>query len=238
VISYGTEVTPTGILISSSQEEEDGYIQYVNTAIQGTITGTKQTYKDVVQVEVPGTVSCTTVSVSSGDVSGTIAVPQVTPRRRKTVAATVTVEVLTTPTNTASIAYNLGSISCSVTSTNTSLTVGPGSTVTIGTTAVVSDTGYVQNFGASARIQTYPGCYLTSSSSEGAVSYITSSQPVASGNIISRDETNSTRQTKCIGTGSTSDTGYNTTGVIKRNSRLIVTDLDGNTYYEVITWSV
>ena len=238
VISYGTEVTPTGTLISSSQEEEDGYIQYVNTAIQGTITGTKQTYKDVVQVEVPGTVSCTTVSVTSGGVSGTIAVPQVTPRKRKTIAATVTVEVLTTPTNTASIAYDLGSISCSVTSTNTSLTVGPGSTVTVGTTAVVSDTGYVQNFGASARIQTYPGCYLTTSSSTGEVSYITSSQPVASGNTISRVNTNSTRQTKCIGTGSTSATGYNTTGVIRRNSRPIVTDLDGNTYYEVVTWSV
>ena len=238
VISYGTEVIPTGTLISSSQEEEDGYIQYINTAIQGTITGTKQTYKDVVQVEVPGTVSCTTVSVSSGGVSGTIAVPQVTPRKRKTIAATVTVEVLTTPTNTASIAYDLGSISCSVTSTNTSLTVGPGSTLTVGTTAVVSDTGYVQNFGASARIQTYPGCYLTTSSSTGLVSYITSSQPVASGNIISRNNTNSTRQTKCIGTGSTSATGYSTTGVIRRNSRLIVTDLDGNTYYEVITWSV
>ena len=238
VISYGTEVTPTGTIISSSQEEEDGYIQYVNTAIQGTITGTKQTYKDVVQVEVPGTVSCTAVSVSSGGVSGTIAVPQVTPRKRKTIAATVTVEVLTTPTNTASIAYDLGSISCSVTSTNTSLTVGPGSTVTVGTTSVVSDTGYVQNFGASARIQTYPGCYLTTSSSTGLVSYITSSQPVANGNVISRVETDSTRQTKCIGTGSTSATGYSTTGVIRRNSRLIVTALDGTTYYEVITWSV
>ena len=238
VRSRGTPVTPTGVLVAESETNSNGYITYEKTALQGTITGIKQTYKDVVQVEVPGTVSCTTVSVSSGGVSGTIAVPLVTPRKRKTIAATVTVEVLTTPTNTASIAYDLGSISCSVTSTNTSLTVGPGSTVTVGTTAVVSDTGYVQNFGASARIQTYPGCHLTTSSSTGEVSYITSSQPVASGNIISRDNTNSTRQTKCIGTGSTSATGYNTTGVIRRNSRPIVTDLDGNTYYEVVTWSV
>jgi hypothetical protein len=32
--------------------------------------------------------------------------------------------------------------------------------------------------------------------------------------------------------------GYSTTGIIKRNSRPIITDLNGTTYYEVITWSV
>jgi hypothetical protein len=239
VISYGTEVVPTGELIASSQTEEDGYVQYINTAIQGSnITGTKQTYKDVVQVEVPGEVECTTVSVSSGGESGTIAVPKVVPRKRKTIAATVTVEILTTPTNTASVAYDLGEISCSVTSTNVSLTEGPGSTVTIGTNAVVSDTGFVKNFGASARISTYPGCYLTSASSSGTVSYITSSQPVASGNTITREESTSNRSTECIGTGSTSLTGYLETGVVQRKSRPVLTALNGTTYYEVITWSV
>jgi hypothetical protein len=238
VISYGTEVVPPGELIASSETQEDGYVQYINTAIQGQITGTKQTYKDVVQVEVPGEVQCSTVSVSSGGESGTIAVPKVAPRKRKTIAATVTVEILTTPTNTASVAYDLGEISCSVTSTNVSLTEGPGSTVTIGTNAVVSDTGFVKNFGASARISTYPGCYLTSASSSGTVSYITSSQPVASGNTITRDESTSSRETECIGTGSTSLTGYLETGVVQRKSRPVLTALNGTTYYEVITWSV
>ena len=238
VISYGTEVVPPGELIASSETQEDGYVQYINTAIQGQITGTKQTYKDVVQVEVPGEVQCSTVSVSSGGESGTIAVPKVAPRKRKTIAATVTVEILTTPTNTASVAYDLGEISCSVTSTNVSLTEGPGSTVTIGTNAVVSDTGFVKNFGASARISTYPGCYLTSASSSGTVSYITSSQPVASGNTIIREESTSSRETECIGTGSTSLTGYLETGVVQRKSRPVLTALNGTTYYEVITWEV
>jgi len=238
VISYGTEVVPPGELIASSETQEDGYVQYINTAIQGQITGTKQTYKDVVQVEVPGEVQCSTVSVSSGGESGTIAVPKVAPRKRKTIAATVTVEILTTPTNTASVAYDLGEISCSVTSTNVSLTEGPGSTVTIGTNAVVSDTGFVKNFGASARISTYPGCYLTSASSSGTVSYITSSQPVASGNTITREESTSNRSTECIGTGSTSLTGYLETGVVQRKSRPVLTALNGTTYYEVITWEV
>jgi hypothetical protein len=165
-------------------------------------------------------------------------VPEVVPRKRKTIAATVTVEILTTPTNTASVAYDLGEISCSVTSTNVSLTEGPGSTVTIGTNAVVSDTGFVKNFGASARISTYPGCYLTSSRSSGEVSYTTSSQPVASGNTITRNESTSSRETECIGTGSTSLTGYSETGVVQRKSRPVLTALNGTTYYEVITWEV
>jgi hypothetical protein len=238
VRSFGTPVTPTGVLVAESETESDGYITYEKTAIQGTITGEKQTYLDVVDVEVPGTVQCTTVSVSSGGVSGTLAVPLVTPRRNKKVSATVTVEITTSPPNTASLAYDLGQISCSVTTTNVSLSVGPGSTVTVGTNAVVSDTGYVQNFGASANIGVYPGCYLTAGGSNGTVSYITSSQPVASGNTIYRQEASSSRNTSCTGTGSSSAEGYSETGIISRKSRPILTTLDGTTYYEVVTWSV
>ena len=119
-----------------------------------------------------------------------------------------------------------------------SLSRGPGPTVTVGTTAIVSQTGFTQNFGASARIQTYPGCFLTNSSSTGTISYISSSTPRAAGSGIVTDNFSSDRQTKCVGTGSTSATGYNTTGIIKRNSRPIITALDGTTFFEVITWSV
>ena len=237
-VSYGTEVVPTGVPIFQSETQENGYIQFTNTCIQGTIEEVKQTYKDVVQVEVPGTVKCTKVLVTSGAITGHIAVPEVTPRRRKTIAAQVTVQVLSTPPDTASVAYDLGAISCSVTSTNVSLTRGPGPTVTAGTTAIVTGTGFTQNFGASARIQTYPGCYLTQVSETGTVTYTTSETPRAAGSGIVYDTFDSDRQTKCIGTGSTSATGYNTTGIIKRNSRAIVTALDGVTYYEVITWSI
>ena len=240
VVSYGTEVVPSGVPIFKSETQEDGYIQFTNTCIQGTITETKQTYKDVVQVEVPGEVLCTTTNVSSGGVSGSIAIPEVTPRRRKTIAATVTVAVTTTPTNTASVAFDLGAISCSVTSTNVSLSRGPGNTVTVtgGEGNSLSETGFTQSFGASARVSTYPGCFLTSSSSSGSIDYVASQVLVASGATISVTETNSSRDTECIGTGSTSEEGYATTGIIKRNSRPILTDLNGVTYFEVITWSV
>ena len=239
VRSLGTEVTPTGVLVAESETESDGYITYEKTAIQGTITGTKQTYKDVVGVDVPGTVTCTFVSVSSGGSSGSVAVPQVTPRRSKQVSATVTVAIVTTPTNTATLAYNLGDISCSVTSTQASERIGPGATVFVGSeTNNQSSTGYVKSFSTSARIQTYPGCYLQSSSSTGSVSYTAVSTPVANDNVISFVDTNSSTISRCTGTGSTSASGYQTTGVLKRSSRPILTTLDGTTYYEEITWSV
>jgi len=244
IISTGTAVSPSGTLISSSQTGKQGYSTFTRTAIQvespATITGVKQTYKDVVQVDVPGEVKCTTIDVGSGGVSGTIAAPEVTPRRRKTIAAQVTVEVTNTPPDTASVAFNLGDISCSVTSTNVSLTRAPGNEVTTTGSSTITARGFTQNFGASARIQTYPGCFLTTSSSEGEILYATSNTKVlnAGGNIITSEVISSNRQTKCVGTGSTSKSGYSETGIIKRNSRSIVTDLDGVTYYEVITWSI
>ena len=244
IVSTGTAVVPSGTLIFSSQTEKQGYSTFTRTAIQvespATITGVKQTYKDVVQVEVPGEVRCTSTSVSSGGVGGAIAVPTVTPRRRKTIAATVTVEVTNSPPDTAKVAFDLGAISCSVTSTNASLSRGPGNTVTVsgGEGNTTSETGFTQNFGASARVSTFPGCFLTSTQSSGGIGYITAQVPFASGASIGVNIANSSRQTRCIGTGSTSATGYNTTGVIKRNSRPILTALDGTTFFEVITWSV
>ena len=240
IVSTGIAVVPTGTLIFSSQTEKQGYSTFTNTCIQGTITGTKQTYKDVVQVEVPGEVTCSAASVASGDVSGSIAVPLVTPRRRKTIAATVTVEVLTTPPDTAEVAFDLGAISCSVTSTNASLSRGPGNTATVsgGEGNTSSFTGINQNFGASARVSTYPGCFLVSAGSSGNIAYTAAQVAFASGASIGFSEVASNRQTRCIGSGSISAEGYNTTGVIKRNSRPILTALDGTTFFEVITWSV
>jgi hypothetical protein len=238
-ISYGIKVTPSGVPIFESETQEDGYVKFTVTCIQGTIVEQKTTYKDVVQVDVPGEVDCTNVSVSSGAASGDIAVPKVTPRKRKSVGATVTIEVTNDPPDTASVAYDLGEISCSVTSTNVSLTRGPGTTATtMSGNNTMSLTGFTQNFGASARIQTYPGCFLTSASSSGSIDYTTAETPKASGNTLVMEIDTSSRNTTCAGTGATSKVGYVETGIIKRNSRPIVTALNGTTYYEVITWSV
>ena len=239
VVSLETDIIPDGDHISKSETQQDGYVQFTNTCIQGTIEEKKTTYKDVVQIEVPGKVECSTIDVKSGEVSGKIAVPKVTPRRKKTIEADVTIEVLSTPPDTIEVAFDLGEISCSVTSTNVSLTRGAGNTVsTTSGTTTQTRTGFTQNFGASARIQTYPGCFLTEKTSEGTISYTTSETPRVDGNLITTDTSKSSRQTKCEGTGSTDKDGYKETGVIKSNVRPILTNLEGTTYYEVITWSV
>ena len=238
VRSLGTPVTPTGVLVSEAETESDGFITYEKTALQGVIIEVKQTYTDVAEVEVPGTVSCTSTSVSAGSIGGSIAIPVATPKRVKRISATVTVEVTDSPPSTTQLAFNVGEISCSVTSTKGSATYGPGSSVTVnnGSNSQTAS-GYLQSFSSSARIQVYPACYLTSSSSSGTVSYVASSQPVANNNVISYSVNNSSSNTSCIGRGSISANGYSETGIIKRDSRPILTALDGTTYYEVITWS-
>ena len=91
----------------------------------------------------------------------------------------------------------------------------------------------------SARISTYPDCYLSgTTSSNGTFSYTSSYENNStSPNTIVTAAQNSTTNSFAEGAGSTS-AAYSTTGIIRRNSRPILTALNGTTYYEVITWSV
>tara|TARA_R110002073_G_scaffold58625_2_gene148348 strand:- start:1012 stop:2496 length:1485 start_codon:yes stop_codon:yes gene_type:complete len=237
VRSLGTPVTPTGVIVAESETESDGYITYEKTALQGTIVGTKQTYKDVVEVTDAGIVNCTQVSKAAGGINGTIAVTQVTPPRTKTLAATVTVEVTTSPPNTAALAYDLGDISCSVTSISMSENFR-------GTDVFTTESGNSRYSGQrkaadmSARISTYPNCYLSSSSGTGTFSYISSYQNDSTNpNSIVATAQNSTTKTFTDGTGSTS-AAYATAGVVRRNSRPILTALNGTVYFEVVTWTI
>ena len=253
VRSLGTPVTPTGVLISESETESDGFVTYEKTALQGAITGVKQTYVDVADVEVPGEVDCTTEAIdvvdgTIGSITGTIAMPKVQPRRSKKVAATVTVEITTSPPSTASLAYDLGQISCSVTSVSKNYTSrnGPTNYVKVGIFKSPY-TDWQRSYTPSARIQVYPGCFLTTASSNGSVGYKSQKTYVFEADndgdgyydgIDSEIESNASSTTNCIGEGSTSKDGYFTTGILRRNSRPVLTDLAGTTYYEVITWSV
>ena len=237
VRSIGTAVTPTGVLVAESETESDGYITYEKTALQGTIVGTKQTYKDVVDVTVAGVVNCTQVSKTSGDISGTIAVAKVTPPRTKTIAATVTVEVTTSPPDTVSLAYDLGDISCSVTSISMSEDFR-GTDVFTTQSGKTRYSGQRKSSNMSARVSTYPNCYLSSSTGSGKFSYTSSYENTStSPNQIVPVAQNSTTKTFTDGTGSTS-ASYSTTGVVERSSRPILTALDGTIYFEVVTWSV
>ena len=218
VTTYGEASTAGSVLIGSSDFEEDGYKRFVRTFLTGTITGVKQTYQDVVAVDVPGEVRCTTENGTTG-AGGTVAIVQVTPRRSKRVTATVTIEVTSSSPTTFAAAYDLGSISCSVTTKRESFNIFPGSLETN------------QSYSLSANTQTYPGCFLTESSSSGEVSYFSKIREESSGAL-------SKVTTSCVGSGSNSNTGWSETGILKRKSRPILTDLSGTTYYEVITWTV
>ena len=242
VESVGTEITPPGVIVESSQINDNGFIRWVKTALQGNVIGIKQEYKDVMEVDVPGTVECTVVSVSSGGTSGSLAVTKVIPRRRKKIIANVEIKVSTQPEGITQLAFDLGKISCSVISANYSLQKSPNVTLVYdnGSGGTVSVTGENKNFSAGASIQSYPGCYLTTTTSVGTVEYDASKVPVLSGtgNSHTFDTVTTNRTTYCIGDGSTNKNSYFETGVIKRNSRPLFTALDGTIYYEIITWSV
>ena len=224
IITYGTAATTPsdGVLIASSDFEEDGYKRFVRTFITGTITGVKQTYEDVVDVDVPGEVSCTTAAGTTG-AGGTVAIVNVTPRRSKKVMATVTIEVVDSSPGTFDVAYDLGGISCSVTSIRESLNRSAGFLETN------------QSYSLSANNVAYPGCFSNGFTSFGKVGYAST---IRKGLGDARPNASSSTTTRCTPTGSTSAEGWLETGILKRKSRPILTDLDGTTYYEVITWSV
>ena len=232
ITTYGAAAnTPSGgTLIASSDFEEDGYKRFVRTFLTGTITGVKQTYQDVVSVDVPGEVICTTQNGISG-IGGNVAVVSVTPRRSKKVAATVTIEVTSESPTTFTPAYDLGDISCSVTTTRQSLNVTARSN-TIGPGEPGLDIS--RNYSLSANIQTYPGCFCASGTSDGFVKYET----LTESSSASTQAPFSSVTTSCVPAGSRSNTGWSETGILKRKSRPILTDLAGTTYYEVITWTV
>ena len=250
VESVGTAVEPSDVgtskLIEEQDIQEDGYVRFVRSKLVNIPTGTTTTYTDVVDVRVPGQVVITTESVSASaggigsSISGTVAVTKVTPVQTKKVAATVTQSINTSPPSTSDLAFNLDNISCSVTSIRTSYNCGPGKTATaISGSTQSSLTGFVQSFSPSVSVQTYPGCFINGLTSvTGTVSYIGSSTPRANNNVITSDTSSSESVTKLIGTGSTDDSEYETTGIIRRRSRPVITALDGTTYYETVTWSV
>ena len=145
------------------------------------------------------------------------------------------------------IAFDLGKISCSITATNIQRSLGPGSTVTIGagTNNINSDTGFVADFKVQTSVTNYPGHFIKGDKTkEGSIEYISSSQPVASGNVISRAEETVSRVTKLVATGSDENdktSSYKESGIISRKVRPVLVDLQEGSaakYYEVITTSI
>ena len=237
VRSYGTPVIPSGVLVAESEREADGYIIYEKTALQGAITGVKQTYKDVIEVTDAGKVTCTSTNASAGEIGGSVAIAQVSPPTQVQLAATVTIEIDTSPPNTATLAYNLEGISCSVTTISMSENFR-GSDQFETKSGNTRFSGKRKAADMSARISTYPSCFLGSSRSSGSFTYVSSYENNSKNTrTLAPNPQISTTTTQCIGSGSTQK-NYSKKGIIKRESRPVLTDLNGVTYYEIITWEV
>lgn len=262
VVSYGTPVQPSGTLISESESQENGYVRYVRTTLQpnpltGSITGVKYTYQDVVEVDVPGEVTCTTQasdgpSTSESSVSGTVAIVQVKPRKTKKVTATVTVEVRSSAPAASPVAFDMSNISCSVTSTRETFQYAPGQTIVtdqLGGGNRKEFKEFSQSYALSANTQTYPGCFTVGDrSATGTINYNSAGKYEyidSTPNSLGIEQPNyglvmatSQTTTSCKAFGSESKEGYVESGIIKRRSRPILTDAVGTKYFEVITWTV
>ena len=238
--------TIPGELISDTDSDFQGYKSRSFTSVapigEGTLAGVKYTYSDVVDVRVPGTVALTTQAVTAGDLSGTIAVPNVTPPTTKSVTATVTVQITTTPSGMSGTpAYDLGAISCSVVATQASYNANGFDSMS---TLDGKNTSSAPRRSASigARTVNYPGHYLVGTpSATGTFSYVGGVQysRTSDGTVVSGTDLTSTDVNKLTGYGSTAATNYVTTGIISRSKpRAVLQTLAGVTYYEVVTWSV
>ena len=225
-----------GVVIEDEDDNVQGYPTRRVVTISGTITGVKTTYATTADVRVPGTVELVTITTTSP--AGEAVTIDHVPPRTKTIAATVTIEITTTPPTTAPTrAYDLGAISCALRSTIKSFAaLGTDVFETADGGSRFSGAKYRLSFGSD--IQTFPDCYLVgSTTATGTIAYPagyenTSDDP----NTIVTNELTSSTVTTLKGTGATSAVGYSTTGIIERlRPRLVLTTLAGVAYWEITT---
>ena len=244
-VSTGVASVPAGVLIDSVDENAGGYSTFTRVTLKSLgddatdLTGVTSQYKDLVEVSTAGVVTLTTVSV----LEGTVAIPKHTPPRVKQVSCSVITEVVTTLPDTAptDIAFNLEDLSCSVTTTKSSLTKSSGNTVS-STTGIFtqSATGWNKSVSNSARIQVYDGSHYTGTAGTGAVSYQSFSSPyINTSGGIDYDKGYASEETECIGDGASAlPTSYKTHGLVSRNAKHILTALDGVKYFEVTSFVI
>lgn len=227
------------VVTADNDSNVQGYPTRAVTAMTGTLTGVKFTYPAPIEVTTPGTITLQTVAITAGGLSGTDAVIRAVPPRKKTVTATVTIQIVSSPPATVANAYNLENISCSVTNTRASYSYkGSDIYTTTGGTNSMSVPKYGASIGAD--VSTYPGYYISgSTTATGSFTYTAGSE--ASGlntNLVVVTPLTATITNTLTGSGSTTATGYETTGILEQKARPVLTALNGTTYWELITWTV
>ena len=262
--SVGTAITPTGTLIDSSETQENGYVRFSRTALQGTIIKTTQTYKDVAFVDVPGQVSCRTsnqlapssgfsndvVPTSGGTLvppsfikpSGKTIVIESIPPSKQQVEATVVVNIQDSIPDTTELAFDISGLSCSVLKVTNRVSGGVGRAVTLvdsdGDTS--TEVGRSQSFGASSSMSEFKGHFIVDSRAFAEMSGSGSTQPYISGGEFKFSEEESSTKSNAFGFGNDEDDKnelYKTSGIIRRDVRPVLTAQDGTVFYEVTTVS-
>ena len=254
--SVGAAITPTGTLIDSSETQENGYVRFSRTALQGTIIKTTQTYKDVVFIDVPGEVSCTTsgelappqrsilVNPLSGftNFAGEVVVIESIPPKKQQVEADVTVNIQSSIPDTSELVFDISGLSCSVLkiTERVSGSVGRAVTLVASDGSTTTEVGNSQSFSTSSSISEFPRHFLKSDKSEGKISGSGSEQPYISGGEFKFQEAKSETITKAFGFGNNEadkDDIYKTDGIISKTFRPVLTAQDGTVFYEVTTVS-
>ena len=250
--SVGTAITPDGTLIDSSETQENGYVRFSRTSLQGTIIKQTQTYKDVAFVDVPGQVSCTTSneitpqnrsSVSGfSDVSGKTVVIETIPPSKQQVEATVVVKIQDSIPDTTELAFDISGLSCSVLKVTDRISGGVGRAVTLvesnGNTS--TKVGRSQSFSASSSVSEFRGHFIVNTSASATLAGSGSSQPYINGGTFDTQTESSTTHAEAFGFGNDEDDKnelYKTAGIIRQDFRPVLTAQNGTVFYEVTTVS-
>jgi len=258
--SVGTAITPTGTLIDSSETQENGYVRFSRTALQGTIIKQTQSYKDVAFVDVPGQVSCTTsneltpfqrqffpgntipLPSTYSNPSGKTVIIESIPPSKQQVEATVVVNIQDSIPNTTELAFDISGLSCSVLKVTNRNSASVGRAVTLvdsdGNTS--TEVGRSSSFGANSSISEFPGHFIVNTSSSATLSGSGSTQPYISGGAFKFADEESSTKSEAFGFGNDEadkNNLYKTNGIIRRSFRPVLTAQDGTVFYEVTTVS-
>ena len=246
--SVGTAVTPTGTLIDSSETQENGYVRFSRTALQGTIIKQTQSYKDVAFVDVPGQVSCRTsneLKSESGSLlvgSGRVVVIESIPPSKQQVEATVVVNIQDSIPDTTELAFDISGLSCSVLKVTDRFSGAVGRAVTLvdadGDTS--TKVGSSHSFSASSSISEFPRHFIVDASASARLAGSSSSQPYIEGEEIKFQDESSSTESNAFGFGNDEDDKnnlYKTNGIIRKDFRPVLTAQDGTVFYEVTTVS-
>ena len=250
--SVGAAITPNGTLIDSSETQENGYVRFSRTSLQGTIIKETQRYKDVAFVDVPGQVSCTTSneitpksrsSVSGfSDVSGKTVVIETIPPSKQQVEATVVVKIQDSIPDTTELAFDISGLSCSVLKVTDRISGGVGRAVTLVESSGNTSTkvGGSQSFSASSSVSEFRGHFIVNTSASATLAGSGSSQPYISGGQFQTATESSSTTSKAFGFGNNQadkNALYKTAGIIRQDFRPVLTAQNGKVFYEVTTVS-